>query len=131
MSPLLFYVIMFLSRSIYVCQHVGPTSVPTPPTCVNAISTGKGITDETDPNNLEPTETACGGIFMFRREIYEKVGAFDPDLFLYHEDHDLSWRIRLFGWKMRTTPKAEIYHHYHFNKGVFKYYSSEKNRLFL
>ncbi len=89
------------------------------------------LVDETDPNNLEPTETACGGIFMFRREIYEKVGAFDPDLFLYHEDHDLSWRIRLFGWKMRTTPKAEIYHHYHFNKGVFKYYSSEKNRLFL
>ena len=89
------------------------------------------LVGETDPNNLEPIEAACGGIFMFRREIYEKIGSFDPDLFLYHEDHDLSWRIRLFGWKIQTTPKAEIYHHYHFNKGVFKYYSSEKNRLLL
>ena len=89
------------------------------------------LVDQTDPKNLESLETACGGIFMFRREIYESVGSFDPDLFLYHEDHDLSWRIRLYGWKLRTNPKAEIYHHYHFNKGVFKYYSSEKNRLYL
>jgi len=89
------------------------------------------LVDRPDPGNLKPCDTACGGIFMFRRTVFETVGGFDEDLFLYHEDHDLSWRIRLLGWKIRVTPEAEIYHHYHFHKGTRKFYSSEKNRLHL
>ena len=84
---------------------------------------------EKDPGYQEPFESACGGIFMLRREVYETVGGFDEDLFLYHEDHDLSWRIRLAGWHLKVAPQAIMYHHYKFNKGVLKYYSSEKNRL--
>ena len=66
---------------------------------------------------------------MFPRDVYEQAGGFDEDLFLYHEDHDLSWRIRLGGWKLMVTPKAVCHHHYNFNKGVHKFYRSEKNRL--
>ena len=82
-----------------------------------------------DPGYQEPFESACGGIFMLKREVYETVGGFDEDLFLYHEDHDLSWRIRLAGWHLKVVPKAIMHHHYKFNKGILKYYSSEKNRL--
>ncbi len=87
------------------------------------------LVDCRDTDSLALHETACGGIFMFRREIFETTGGFDQDLFLYHEDHDLSWQIRLLGEKIMVTPKAVIYHHYHFNKGTGKYHSSEKNRL--
>ncbi len=87
------------------------------------------LVGEQDKSDLSLLETACGGIFMFSREVYEKVGGFDEDLFLYHEDHDLSWRIRLGGWKLMVTPKSVCYHHYNFNKGVRKFYQSEKNRL--
>ena len=87
------------------------------------------LVGQQDKEDLLLTETACGGIFMFRREVYEQVGGFDEDLFLYHEDHDLSWRIRLGGWKLMVTPKSVCYHHYYFNKGVQKFYRSEKNRL--
>ncbi len=87
--------------------------------------------DEKDDDGLAPEETACGGIFMLRREVYESVGGFDEDLFLYHEDHDLSWRLRLAGWKILVDPDAVFYHHYRFNKGVRKFYYSEKNRLHL
>lgn len=90
----------------------------------------KGI-DTRDSPNLRIIETACGGIFMLKREVYERVGGFDEDFFLYHEDHDFSWRIRLDGWKIMVTPKAAFRHHYHFSKGVRKFYSSEKNRLLL
>jgi GT2 family glycosyltransferase len=76
-------------------------------------------------------ETACGGIFMFRKSLYEAIGGFDEDLFLYHEDHDLSWRIRLAGWKLIVTPKARMHHLYKFNKGTRKFYFSGKNRLHL
>lgn len=85
--------------------------------------------DQKDRADLKLTETACGGIFMFSRKVYEAVGGFDEDLFLYHEDHDLSWRVRLAGWKIMVTPNAVCYHHYKFNKGIKKFYSSEKNRL--
>ena len=84
-----------------------------------------------DSDDLKSFETACGGIFMFRRDVFKEVGGFDPNLFLYHEDHDLSWRIRLAGWSLQVLPSAVIHHRYQFNKGVFKLYSSEKNRLFL
>jgi len=84
-----------------------------------------------DPGSVEAFESACGGIFMLRQEVYATVGGFDEDLFLYHEDHDLSWRIRLAGWKLKVTPNATMYHHYNFNKGVRKFYFSEKNRLYL
>lgn len=87
------------------------------------------LVDGKDSDALLLHETACGGIFMFKREIHEAVGSFDEDLFLYHEDHDLSWRIRLLGRKIMVTPRAVIYHHYHFNKGTGKFHSSEKNRL--
>ncbi len=87
--------------------------------------------DESDPGAIPGFETACGGIFLFRREIYETLGGFDEDLFLYHEDHDLSWRIRLQGWKLWVVPGAVMRHHYHFGKGAHKFYHSEKNRLHL
>jgi hypothetical protein len=87
------------------------------------------LVGQQDEDDLPVTETACGGIFMFSREVYEQVGGFDEDLFLYHEDHDLSWRIRLGGWKLMVTPKSVCSHHYDFNKGVQKFYRSEKNRL--
>jgi GT2 family glycosyltransferase len=87
------------------------------------------LIDKKDNESLSPTETACGGIFMFPRKVYEQVGGFDDDIFLYHEDHDLSWRIRLAGWQLMATPKSVCYHHYNFNKGVLKFYRSEKNRL--
>ena len=86
---------------------------------------------EKDTLSTETFESACGGIFMFRRKVYEAIGGFDEDLFLYHEDHDLSWRIRLAGWKLKVTPNATMFHHYSFNKGVKKFYSSEKNRLYI
>ena len=89
------------------------------------------LLDQQDPNWMEPFESACGGIFMLRREVYETVGGFDENLFLYHEDHDLSWRIRLAGWCLKVCPQATMYHHYKFNKGIKKYYSSERNRLYL
>ncbi|HIJ49856.1 MAG TPA: glycosyltransferase family 2 protein [Nitrospinae bacterium] len=87
------------------------------------------LINQFDQPDLPLTESACGGIFMLPREVYEKVGGFDDDLFLYHEDHDLSWRIRMMGWKLMVVPDSVCYHHYNFNKGVLKFYRSEKNRL--
>jgi|GEM_PF-123249 len=35
---------------------------------------------------------------------------FDENFFMYKEDVDLAWRLRLYGWKTVYTPKAVAYH---------------------
>jgi len=86
---------------------------------------------EKDRQDMEVEETGCGGIFLLRKDFMESLGGFDEDFFMYHEDHDLSWRIRLQGKKLLVNPKAVIYHKYQFSKSPGKFYYSEKNRLHL
>jgi GT2 family glycosyltransferase len=85
--------------------------------------------DEEDRPQMEVEETACGGIFLIEKKLFRQAGGFDQDFFMYHEDHDLSWRIRLTGKKLMVNPKAVMHHKYHFSKSPKKFYYSEKNRL--
>ena len=86
---------------------------------------------EKDSESLKEEEVPCGGIFMLHRNILKKLRGFDESIFFYHEDHDLSWRIRLTGKRLIVNPKAVIYHKYHFSRNKDKFYYSEKNRLYL
>ena len=86
---------------------------------------------EKDSESLKEEEVSCGGIFMLHRNILKKLRGFDESIFFYHEDHDLSWRIRLTGKRLIANPKAVIYHKYHFSRNKDKFYYSEKNRLYL
>ena len=45
--------------------------------------------------------------FKIQNSIYEY---FDENFFMYKEDVDLAWRMRLAGWKAVYTPKAAAYH---------------------
>lgn len=52
----------------------------------------------------------CGGAVALRRRALDDVGGFDPSLFLYYEDTDLSWRLRLAGWAIRYEHDAVVLH---------------------
>ena len=72
---------------------------------------GKGELDEGQySESLEPF-AFCGGAALLRRSAFVDVGGFDEALFLYYEDPDLSWRLRLRGWKIRFAPDATIAHY--------------------
>lgn len=60
-----------------------------------------------------------GTAAIYRREALEKIKIpnseggfeyFDDDFFAYFEDFDLSWRLRIRGYKCRYVPKAVLYH---------------------
>ncbi len=53
---------------------------------------------------------ACGGCALYRRELFEKVGLFDEDYFIFIEDVDLSFRAQLYGYKCRFVPELIAYH---------------------
>lgn len=52
----------------------------------------------------------CGGGVAYRRAAWEQAGGFDERLFMYLEDVDLAWRLRLLGWEAVFAPDARMYH---------------------
>lgn len=53
---------------------------------------------------------AVGSAMVVKKKLLEEVGSFDPNFFMYCEDVDLSWRIRLRGYKILLIPRAIVYH---------------------
>lgn len=51
-----------------------------------------------------------GGAFFCRRAAFEQVGGFDPAIFLYHEDDDLSIRMRKACGPLVFVPQALVRH---------------------
>ena len=57
------------------------------------------------------TSWASGCCVLIRERVFRQVGGFDPENFpLYCEDVDLSWRVRLAGFRVVYVPKATIFH---------------------
>jgi GT2 family glycosyltransferase/SAM-dependent methyltransferase len=48
---------------------------------------------------------------LIRRSAYEKVGGYDPFIFMYTEDVELSYRLRSYGYVLKYVPRAVIIHH--------------------
>lgn len=65
---------------------------------------------EYDPDTFE-TEWSSGACFMIPTAFFRQLKGFDTDtFFMYCEDVDLSWRIRLLGRRLYYQPLAGVYH---------------------
>ncbi|MGE3274271.1 MAG: glycosyltransferase family 2 protein [Vicinamibacterales bacterium] len=53
---------------------------------------------------------ACGCSCLVPRDVFDEVGGFDEDFFVSHEDVDLSYRIRLRGYRCVYMPEAVVRH---------------------
>ncbi len=72
-----------------------------------------------DPVTLE-TPWASGAALLVRRSAFEAVGGFDPRIFMYGEDVDLSWRLRAAGWRLLYQPRLAVLHETYREAGEVK-----------
>lgn len=90
-----------------------------------------------------------GGTVLIRKNILDEIGGFDPEFFIYQEDVDICWRIRLSGNKIKIVENAicqnkgggisdTFYDSDKFqikfdtelvNMPIYKFYYSQKNRI--
>lgn len=78
----------------------------------NIISIHRGV-DEIDHGQYdknESTDFATGCCMFVKKTVFERVGVFNDDYFLYYEDADLSMRITRAGFRILYEPKAIIWH---------------------
>tara|TARA_B100001964_G_scaffold162684_1_gene178573 strand:- start:9211 stop:10308 length:1098 start_codon:yes stop_codon:yes gene_type:complete len=55
----------------------------------------------------------CGASMLINKNVFEEINGFDESYFLFFEDVDLGWRLRLMGYKTLYAPKAIAYHRLH------------------
>ena len=68
-----------------------------------ARSLGSSVAQEVD--------AVSGACLMVRRELFERVGLFTSDYFMYSEDIDLCLKARRAGYSTHYVPSAVVVHH--------------------
>jgi hypothetical protein len=56
------------------------------------------------------TDCLSGSCFLVRRSVFQSVGGFDEDYFLFGEDIDLCWKVRRAGIEIWFVPAARAIH---------------------
>lgn len=69
-----------------------------------------------------------GSALAIRRDVWERFGGFRPDLFMYLEDTDLGWRLRLAGLRTVRATRSRVRHRYDFSRTASKMFWLERNR---
>jgi hypothetical protein len=71
---------------------------------------------------------ASGACLAVPLELWRRLGGFPAEFFMYHEDVELSLRVRLAGGRVGVAPGARVDHDYSFAKGELKWRLLERNR---
>jgi GT2 family glycosyltransferase len=78
---------------------------------------------------IKEIPAVSGAAFFAPLKSFIDLGGLDEDFFAYHEDTDLSWRMRLLGHRLILVPTAKVWHKYSFSKHKRKFFFAERNRL--
>ncbi len=82
-----------------------------------------------DFNSVHEIFYPSGASMIFKKEILEKIGLLDEEYWMYNEDQEIGWRLRLAGYKCVLAPRAQMYSSYEFLRSIQKYYWMDRNRI--
>jgi GT2 family glycosyltransferase len=69
-----------------------------------------------------------GAAFVIRKALLEHLGGWDESGFLYFEDVELSWLLRITGNEIWCNPDSRVAHDYHLSMFPHKLFLLERNR---
>jgi GT2 family glycosyltransferase len=69
-----------------------------------------------------------GAAFVIRKSLLERLGGWDESGFLYFEDVELSWLLRIAGSEIWCVPTSAVTHDYHLSMFPHKLFLLERNR---
>ena len=76
---------------------------------LDAVQYGRGQSRREFKNGIE-IFSVSGAAACYRKKALENAGYFDEAYFGYWEDCDISWRMRLKGWKCVVSSRAVAFH---------------------
>lgn len=71
---------------------------------------------------------ASGCSFIARAEVIYKIGGYNEEYYMYHDDLEISLKAKLAGYKIILAPRSVIYHKYEFARSAKMIYYMERNR---
>ncbi len=92
---------------------------------------GENTMKVSDSKAVDGQEIAysSGAAVLYKLSVLKKVGLLDSYLWMYHEDLELGWRIRLAGYKNVLAKKSVAFHDYEFSRSIKKFFWMERNRF--
>jgi hypothetical protein len=71
---------------------------------------------------------ASGCSFIVRAEVVTKIGGYNEEFYMYHDDLEFSLKAKLAGYKIILAPRSVIFHKYEFKRSTKMIYYMERNR---
>lgn len=62
-------------------------------------------------DKLAEVDQPMGACLLVRKEIIDKLGAFDPQYYMFFDEVDLCFRIKKAGWRIFFDPASIVMHH--------------------
>lgn len=72
---------------------------------------GRYVVAQPVRDEAHPTDWLSGASLMVRRRVFEEVGLFDEDYFLYYEELDFCLAARRKGWPCWFVPASHVVHY--------------------
>jgi len=60
-----------------------------------------------------PVLFGTGSAMLVRRDVFDALGGFDEDFFMFFEDVDFGWRLNLAGYVFHYAPDSLVFHKHH------------------
>jgi GT2 family glycosyltransferase len=112
-----------------VLLNDGRTNAGDNPLHVTGISWAGRFGEPREHGPARAVAAVSGAALLARARAFADLGGVCERFFLYQDDADLCWRMRLAGWEVLFCPEAVVWHDYEFEKGAEKWYWLERNRL--
>jgi len=71
---------------------------------------------------------ASGCSLIIRASVFQEIGGYNEEYYMYHDDLELSLKVKLAGYKIILAPRSVIYHKYEFKRSKQMIYYMERNR---